>query len=61
MNVVGHGGIAAAGNFTSLQIADTAWAFAKAGTLDAQLFTVLMREAGQRICNFDAQALVKTA
>ncbi len=42
-------------------LANTAWVFAKAGWLDAQLFTVFAKVAKQRVGSMDAEDLGNTA
>ena len=42
-------------------LANTAWAFATAGQLDAQLFMALARMAERRVGEFNAQNLANTA
>ena len=42
-------------------IANTAWAFATAGQLDAALCAELARVAGRRVCQFKAQDFGNTA
>ena len=42
-------------------ISNTAWAFATAGTPDAQLFMTLARAAVQRMADFNAQELANAA
>ena len=41
------------GSFNTQELANTAWAFAHAGQLDTQLFTVLARVAEQRVCDLN--------
>ena len=49
------------GDFNAQNLANTAWAFAKLGQLDAQLFTALAREAERRVGDFNAQNLANMA
>ena len=49
------------GDFIAQELANTAWAFATAGQLDALLFTALARAAEQRMGDFIAQQLANTA
>ena len=44
-------------NFNAQELANTAWAFATAGQLHAQLFAVLARAAQRRLIEFNAQEL----
>ena len=48
------------GNFNPQDLANTAWAFATLGQLDAQLFTALAREAERHAGNFNPQDLANT-
>ena len=48
------------GNFTPQNFANTAWAFATAGQLDATLFNSLARVAERCIGDFKAQGLANT-
>ena len=50
-----------AGDFKAHVLANTAWAFATLGQLDAQLFTALAREAERRVGDFKPQDLANTA
>ena len=47
--------------FTAQGLANTAWAFTKAGQSDGQLFTALARVAERRIGDFIVQSLANTA
>ena len=47
--------------FNAKDLANTAWAFAKAGQPDAPLFMALARMAERRVVEFNGQALVNTA
>ena len=49
------------GEFKVQNLANTAWAFATVGQLDALLFKALAREAEQRISDFSPQNLANTA
>ena len=49
------------GDFNSQGLANTAWAFATLGQLDAQLFTALAREAERSVDDFNPQELANTA
>ena len=49
------------GDFNAQDLANTAWAFATPGQLDARLFAVLARAAKRRVGNFNAQNLANTA
>ena len=42
-------------------LANTAWAFAKASSLDPQVFAALARAAELRLSDFNVQALANTA
>eukprot|EP00747_Dinoflagellata_sp_TGD_P123268 gnl/TRDRNA2_/TRDRNA2_173785_c7_seq2.p1 gnl/TRDRNA2_/TRDRNA2_173785_c7~~gnl/TRDRNA2_/TRDRNA2_173785_c7_seq2.p1 ORF type:complete len:143 (+),score=21.65 gnl/TRDRNA2_/TRDRNA2_173785_c7_seq2:263-691(+) len=46
---------------TVQELANIAWAFARVGSLDQNLFAVLARTAEQHASEFDAQALFNTA
>ena len=47
--------------FNSQDFTNTAWAFAKNGQQDEQLFNALARMVEQRLDEFDAQFLTTTA
>jgi len=50
------------GNFLNSQaLSNTAWAFAQAAQLDAQLFATLARAVGQCLGDFNSQAAENTA
>ena len=49
------------GDFNAQELANTAWAFAKAGQPDAQLFMALARAAERRVGDFNAKHLANTA
>ena len=48
------------GDFNAQGLANTAWAFATAGQLDAQLFMALARAAECCVSNFESQSLLMT-
>ena len=48
-------------NFTAQGLANTAWAFAKVGQSDSQLFMAVARAAELEMSNFDMQHLANTA
>ena len=48
-------------NFNTQNLANTAWAFAQAGQLDTQLFTVLAKVAEWRGGSLNAQEFANTA
>ena len=48
-------------DFNVQDLANTAWAFATAGQLDAKLFTTLARASEWRVGDFNAQSLANTA
>ena len=48
-------------DFKLQSLANTAWAFATAGTFDAQLFTALASGAQHRVGDFRAQELANAA
>ena len=47
-------------NFNAQELANTAWAFARAGQSNAQLFTTLASAAEWCVANFNAQGLANT-
>ena len=49
------------GEFNMQDLANIAWAFAKAGQPDAQLFMALARMAARCVGEFNAQGLANTA
>ena len=49
------------GDFNAQELANTAWAFATASQLDAELFTALAGESERRVGDFTAQELANTA
>ena len=49
------------GDFNPQNLANSAWAFAKAGQSDAPLFTALARKAEHCADNFNLQELANTA
>ena len=48
-------------DFNPQELANTAWAFATLGQVDAELFMTLAREAEWRMGNFNPQAIANTA
>ena len=48
-------------DFNAIHLASTAWAFAKAGHLDAKVFMLLASEAKRRVGDFDAKHIANTA
>ena len=49
------------GEFNAQELANTAWAYAKADQRDEALFAALARAAKPRLGEFNAQALANTA
>ena len=49
------------GDFNAQDLANSAWAFAKASFPNAELFAVLAKAAGRRLEDFNAQNLANTA